>query len=187
MLSEGYAAVTARRIAAEAGVTAPLVHYHFGPLDDLFIAVLRRRAEEGLERQRQVMAGDRPLSALWDFSFATATVRYITEFMALAHHRDAVKEELVRFIQRFQEAAVVSLEEAQQEGRVALGELGAFGVVTALINSARGIAMQWVLGTREGHDEAVAIVMNLIGPLERGIREPEAGTRGKRGRRLLVP
>jgi AcrR family transcriptional regulator len=51
ILDEGYAAVTSRRVANEAGVTPPLVHYYFPTLDDLFLAVFRRRAEEQLERQ----------------------------------------------------------------------------------------------------------------------------------------
>jgi TetR/AcrR family transcriptional regulator len=38
MLEEGYAAVSSRRIAAEVGVTAALIHYYFRTLDDLFIA-----------------------------------------------------------------------------------------------------------------------------------------------------
>ena len=39
-------------IAKDAGVTAALVHYYFGPLDDLFLAVLRRRAEQQFDHAR---------------------------------------------------------------------------------------------------------------------------------------
>lgn len=176
MIEEGYAAVTARRIATEAGVTAPLVHYHFGPLDDLFIAVLRRRSGEGLARQAELMAGPRPLSALWDFSFATATVRYISEFMSLAHHREAVREELVQVIRQFHNAATASLEQAEREGRIHLHGEDPAGVVTALINTARGIAMQRVLGKTEGHEEAVDIVMRLVARLEGVGRRPAPAT-----------
>jgi AcrR family transcriptional regulator len=180
MLREGYAAVTARRIAAEAGVTAPLVHYHFGPLDDLFIALLRRRTEDGLARQTTAMAGPRPLTALWDFSFATASVRYTTEFMALAHHRDAVRSELLLSIRAFNEAAAASLREADRDGRINLAGADPAGIVVALINSARGIAMQRVLGFTEGHDQALRIVAGLIEPFETADGRPAA----KRLRRL---
>ena len=37
MMREGYAAVTSRRVEAEAGLK---LHYHFATLDDLFIAVV---------------------------------------------------------------------------------------------------------------------------------------------------
>ena len=47
LLTEGYAAVTSRRVAAEAGLKPQLVHYYFATMDDLYLAVFRRRAEEG--------------------------------------------------------------------------------------------------------------------------------------------
>ena len=40
MLQDGYAAVSSRRVAKDAGVAPALVHYYFGTLDDLFVAVM---------------------------------------------------------------------------------------------------------------------------------------------------
>ena len=37
MLTEGYAAVTSRRVAAEAGVNPGLVYYYFGPMDNIVV------------------------------------------------------------------------------------------------------------------------------------------------------
>ena len=45
MLDEGYAAATSRRVAAQAGVKSALVHYYFPSMDDLFVAVLRDKAD----------------------------------------------------------------------------------------------------------------------------------------------
>ena len=50
LLEEGYAAVTSRRVAERAGLKPQLVHYYFRTMEDLFLAVFRRRAEEGLGR-----------------------------------------------------------------------------------------------------------------------------------------
>lgn len=66
MLDEGYAAATSRRVAAKAGVKSALVHYYFPSMDDLFLAVLRTGAETNLARQREALADDRPLHALWN-------------------------------------------------------------------------------------------------------------------------
>src|SRR5258708_23493159 len=68
MLDEGYAAATSRRVAAQAGVKSALVHYYFPSMDDLFVAVLRDKAEAILERQRQAMAESEPLHALWQLN-----------------------------------------------------------------------------------------------------------------------
>ena len=48
LLEEGYAAVTSRRVAERAGLKPQLVHYYFRTMEDLFLEVFRRRAEEGL-------------------------------------------------------------------------------------------------------------------------------------------
>src|SRR6476661_728394 len=64
MLEEGYAAAS-RRVAAKAGVKPALVHYYFPSMDDLFLAVLQDGAETNLTRQRQALADDEPLQALW--------------------------------------------------------------------------------------------------------------------------
>ena len=70
MLEDGYAAATSRRVAARAGVKPALVHYHFPSMDDLFLAVLREGAEANLVRQRQALAADEPLHALWTLNNA---------------------------------------------------------------------------------------------------------------------
>src|SRR5512139_237451 len=68
MVEEGYAAVTSRRVAARAGLKPQLVHYYFRTMDDLFLALVRRGAEQNLERQTRALASAQPLRALWEFS-----------------------------------------------------------------------------------------------------------------------
>src|SRR3954468_15363384 len=65
MLEEGYAAATSRRVAARAGGKPALVPYYFPSMDDLVLAVLREGAEDNLVRQREALADDEPLNALW--------------------------------------------------------------------------------------------------------------------------
>src|SRR5215212_3837286 len=68
MLEEGYAAATSRRVAAKAHVKPALVHYYFPSMDDLFVAVLRHKAESNLQHQRQAIAEAQPLHALWQLN-----------------------------------------------------------------------------------------------------------------------
>ena len=49
MIDEGYAAVTSRRVAEKAGLKPQLVHYYFRTMDDLFLEVFRRYADQGME------------------------------------------------------------------------------------------------------------------------------------------
>ena len=72
MRTEGYAAISSRRVASEAGVTGALVHYYFPTLDDLFVEVFRRGAEQNLERHARALEKPQPLRALWGFSIEPA-------------------------------------------------------------------------------------------------------------------
>src|SRR5215218_6848657 len=65
LLDEGYAAVTSRKVAARAGLKPQLVHYYFRTMDDLFLEVFRRRADENLAAFEQAIAADGSLRNLW--------------------------------------------------------------------------------------------------------------------------
>ena len=75
MLDEGYAAVTSRRVAARAGLKPQLVHYYFRTMDDLFVALIRRGAEQNLEHQARALASPQPLRALWELGATPARRR----------------------------------------------------------------------------------------------------------------
>ena len=112
MIDDGYAAVSSRRIAKDAGVTPALVHYYFGTLDDLFLAVLRRRADQQLERQRRTISSSpRPLRRLWDVSKDPDGTALLSELMALANHRKIVRSELATYAEQFRKVQLEALQE----------------------------------------------------------------------------
>src|ERR1700759_504847 len=94
MLDEGYASVTSRNVAARAGIQAPLVHYYFATIDDLFIAVLRRRSERNVERMEAALRSPRPLQAWWDLVSDPRGTTLFFELIAAANHRPALKAEV---------------------------------------------------------------------------------------------
>jgi len=102
MLDDGYAAVTYRAVAAKAGVTPALVQYYFPTLDDLFVATIRRRGEQNLQRlEKALRRGDKhPLRVLWEYSNKEATASLTTEFMALGNHRKSIRSEITEVTDR---------------------------------------------------------------------------------------
>jgi AcrR family transcriptional regulator len=166
MLREGYAAVTSRRVAIEAGVTAPLVHYYFPTLDDLFVAVLRRRAEEQLERQARLLAADEPLRALWRFGTDRASARFVTEFIGLANHRKSIRAEFAAYAERFRAIELEALEQAVADGRIDLGGMSPAGVLVLLSTAARGFVNEQTVGMRTGHEDVNELVEQLLARAE---------------------
>jgi AcrR family transcriptional regulator len=165
IVDEGYAAATSRRVAAKAGVKPALVHYYFPSMDDLFVAVLRDKAETNLQRQRQAIAGEEPLHALWLLSGAT-DARLFTEFLAMANHRKAIRSEISSYAMRFRDL---------EEGAMTLAlkargiDLEAFPpVVMSMImgSLARMVLHEQGLGITRGHDQARAFIEQCLDRFE---------------------
>ena len=65
-LTDGYAALSTRRVADIAGVPLSQIHYHFGSKRQLILAVLAAENDRLLERQREMFASEDPLWVRWD-------------------------------------------------------------------------------------------------------------------------
>jgi AcrR family transcriptional regulator len=165
MLDEGYAAATSRRVAAKAGVKPALVHYYFPSMDDLFVAVLRDKAEDNLVHQRQAIAEAQPVHALWQL-YSTHDAQLFTEFLAMANHRKTIRSEIVAYAMRFRDL---------QEGVVTLAlkargvdlELFPPVVVTMIMGGlARMVLHEQGLGITRGHGEATAFIERWLDRFE---------------------
>ena len=97
MLRDGYAAVTSRRLETETGLK---VHYHFGSIDDLFIAVVRRRGEINLALMSEALSSSEPLRAWWRLASDRRGSRLLVEITAAANHRPACRSKWPRSPER---------------------------------------------------------------------------------------
>ncbi|KAA9161594.1 TetR/AcrR family transcriptional regulator [Amycolatopsis acidicola] len=158
MLEEGYAAVGVRRLAREAGVAPALVLYYFKTLDDLFLAVLKRRADGEFERQQRLLDSKPPLQALWELS-RDPGLALITEFMALANHREAVRVAFAADAERYRKAQVEAIMRKAESG---LPDVSPAALVVATTGIARILGMESALGITGGHEETVALIEDLL-------------------------
>jgi AcrR family transcriptional regulator len=111
MFEEGYASVSYRAVAAQAGVTPSLVQYYFPTLDSVFVATIRRYSERNLKRLNDILQRhpDQPLRALWKFSWDEASGAMITEFMALGNHRKSIRAEIAEVTEQMRELQIEAL------------------------------------------------------------------------------
>ncbi len=167
LLTEGYAAVTSRRVAAEAGLKPQLVHYYFATMDDLYLAVFRRRAEEGLVRQAAALASDDPLRALWDFSLDDAGTALTYEFVALANHRKEIRSEIAHYAERFRTMQVAALGGILESAGIDTTAFPPGAVSVFLTSLSRVLIMERTLGLTAGHADAVAVAERFIEQLDR--------------------
>jgi AcrR family transcriptional regulator len=174
MLEEGYAAVTSRRVAEKAALKPQLVHYYFRTMDELFLAAFRRRAEQGLRVQAQVLQSSQPLWALWRFSTDPAATAITMEFIALANHRKALKAEIAYYAERFREEQQKALSTVLQRYGKDAGdpaEVPALVWSVLMTSVSRVLVIEQALGMSAGHAETVEFVERYLHRLE-GDPEP---------------
>jgi AcrR family transcriptional regulator len=61
LLADGYAGLSTRKVADEAGVPLSQLHYYFGSKQGLILALFEQENQRRLERQRRLYAEDAPL------------------------------------------------------------------------------------------------------------------------------
>ena len=174
MLEEGYAAVTSRHLAARAGLKPQLVHYYFRTMDDLFLALYRRRADQALERQARALSSDQPLWSLWDLSRDPRGTALTMEFTALANHRKAIRAELSVSAERYRVGLLECFRSVLARYEIDAEEYPPI-VCAVLLTSVSTLLVieQATLGMSSGHAETVDFVEGLIGRVEGDRRSPE--------------
>jgi AcrR family transcriptional regulator len=166
MVTDGYAAATSRRIAREAGITPAAVHYYFGTLDKLFLALIRRRADQQLQRHRQIREAPQPLHRLWQVSNDRAGASLLAELLAMSNHRKSIRGELLAYAAEFRDVQLEAL-----SGHLARVELNGVEVppvaLVALIASlSPGLVAEEALGLSAGLSEAHALIEQLLDLIE---------------------
>ena len=97
LLADGYANLSTRKVAAEAGVPLSQLHYHFGSKKGLILALLEMENRRRLERQEEMYSADVPLWQRYeqacDFledDLESGYVRVLQEMMAAGWSEPAV-------------------------------------------------------------------------------------------------
>lgn len=166
LLEEGYAAVTSRRVADRAGLKPQLVHYYFRTMEDLFLAVFHRRAEEGLAVLRTALQSPQPLWALWRFSTAPEATRLTMEFMGLANHRKALRAEIVYYAERFRQEQNAAIAEALRRHDIDQAEVPPVVWTVFATSVSQALVMERALGISTGHAETFAYCEQWLRRLE---------------------
>jgi AcrR family transcriptional regulator len=164
MLKDGYAAVTSRRVEAEAGIK---LHYHFGSIDDLFVAVFRRRAERSVERMRAALTSAEPLKAWWALASDPRGTALLVELTAAANHRAMLQAEVAELARDVRRMEMDTLAAILDEYGIDQSELPPALVAAAVQGLALVVVQDEVRGFDTAHDEARAAMVRLIDRLER--------------------
>jgi AcrR family transcriptional regulator len=154
ILDEGYAAVSTRRVAKEAGLKPPLVHYYFPATDDLFLAVFRRAAARETKKLDEAVASTRSLRGLWSIYCNQSQTALAVEFMALANHRKAIRDEIAAVTKRERQRRAKILASLVDMDAIEPSDFSTTGLNVLLIAVARTLVTETGLGITTGHSDA---------------------------------
>jgi AcrR family transcriptional regulator len=166
MLEDGYAAVSSRSVAAAVGINAPLVHYYFPTIDQLFVAVLRRRSERNVERMADALDSDEPLRAWWHLASDPRGTALFVELLAAANHRPELKAEVGVVARDIRAMQMERLTTLLLEYGVDPDEFPPALIAAAMQGLAFGVVQDQAAGYETAHDEAIAGMERFIDRLE---------------------
>ena len=166
MLEEGYAAVTTRRVGAKAEISPNLVHYYWDTMDDLFIEVFRRRAEERLARLAQRVETHPSLRTVWGVSTYPPAVAFNIEFNALANHRKAVKAVITEYSDRYRAMQLEAISQAIEAAGLSSDDYPPMVLWLAMTGIAQVVALLEAHDIKEGVPDALAFIEKLIDSID---------------------
>ena len=166
MIEKGYAAITYRSVAVQAGVAAGLVQYYFPALDDLFVAVLRNSTDRVVSSLLEAGRQPQPLRAVWSYGNNATGTALLMEFMALANHRPAVGAAIGEGGERVRQAllgVVTPLWSTYGLDSEALPPAAMLFLLSAI---PRMVHLEERLGTFTGHAETITLIESFLDAVE---------------------
>jgi AcrR family transcriptional regulator len=162
MIEHGYAAVTTRRVAAEAELNPQLVHYYFRSIDQLLLDVFRRRAENGLEIFAQLLQQDLSLKTLWEFGLNEPVAKFNIEFTALANHNKSIRSEIVRYAERYQQIQLAAVTQILERRGITAEVCPPIVALLAITGVSQTLMLAESVGLTAGHEEAIAFIEHFL-------------------------
>jgi AcrR family transcriptional regulator len=165
MVEEGYAAVTTRRLARRVGLKPQVVHYYYGTMDALLLAMYRRLIDQTVKRIEEAMITETPVRALWDFASDPAGMTTAVELWALANHRKAFRKLLAQSRVRFRKVLVNYLTRFFK-GRVPDPQALSLLVAVLAGGISRPLVAEKAIGISKEHSGTLALVDACIRHLD---------------------
>lgn len=186
LIRVGYAGVTTRKLAEEAGANAGLVHYYFGSMEEVFLQVLERFTSRLMERQRPMYQGpgtyldkwraamsylepDRPYQKIW------------CELQAMAWNRPEYRPRMARVLEAWSDAMRGAVTQAVERYRLT-GPLSPDDWVTLIVTLNEGLILERLAGITRGHDRLLRAIDRWLSDREREAAARGKSRRGKRAR-----
>jgi AcrR family transcriptional regulator len=175
LLEDGYARLSTRDIAAEAGVNHALIHYYFGTKDKLVIAALDDANSQLLERQTQMYASPSGFAEKWakarefyEQDLASGFVRVQMELWAASFSNPQLRREVLPRVLAWRRIVEGGVREALEYYQLDL-PFSTEALACWIVDFWWGMEFEMLLGMSEQethHQEALDAMQRLLQHLD---------------------
>ncbi|HKV85558.1 MAG TPA: helix-turn-helix domain-containing protein [Ktedonobacterales bacterium] len=173
LIRVGYANISTRRLAEEAGANHGLVHYYFGSMEQLLIRVLERFTERLIARQRAMYAADAPFIEKWrqamsflDEDLDSGYEKIWFELQALAWNRPELQGRLIRVRRQWTEVLIEAFQRGCDEYELDTNRFPVEALAALAGTFNEGIILNRLSGVHEGHAALLEMVDRWLVSLE---------------------
>lgn len=181
LVEVGYAGISTRRLAEEAGANHGLIHYYFGSMEELFVQVLERFTERLIARQRAMYARPVPFIEKWrtawryhEDDLAAGYPKIWLELQALAWNRPDLRARVARVNAEWRAVLSEAFTAALREYGVDEATLPPEVAVALTMTFEHGAQLERLSGIADGHAAIVAWI-------DRWLEHQEGRLAGRRG------
>ena len=184
LLADGYAGLSTRKVAEEAGVSVSQLNYHFGSKQGLILALFEEENQRRLARQTEMYAEDVPLWRRYDRAcdfleddLESGYVRVLQEMIAAGWSTPEIGDATREMVKGWYEL----LNDVATEAADRFGGLGPFSPAEAaalVVNAFIGAEALLLLGF-DRHQVPIRASLRRVGELIRAAEERSAGHGGR--------
>jgi AcrR family transcriptional regulator len=156
LVEVGYAGITTRGLAEEAGVNHGLVHYYFGSNENLLVQTLERFTQRLIARQEELYAAELPFVEKWRTAMRhlvsddVAYEKVWLELQAMGWNNDELRERLARVNAEWRRVLTDAFAVPHRELGI---EMPLDALVSLVVTFNIGVMVERLGGIDTGHDE----------------------------------
>jgi AcrR family transcriptional regulator len=173
LIKVGHAAVTTRLVSQEAGVNHGLVHYYYGSMEELFLAVLERFTGRLIVRQRAMYAADTSFLVKWrkamgflEEDLAAGYPKVLLELEAMGWNRPAMRKRIAAVINEWRKVLTEAFAPAMEQYGIVDGPLGLEAMVALVMTFNQGIHLERLSDVSQGHAALLRAIDRWLASLE---------------------
>jgi AcrR family transcriptional regulator len=174
LIDVGYAGISTRRLAEEAGANHGLVHYYFGSMENLFVRVLERFTARLIARQRGMYArtdisGAQKWKTAMSYLESDLEAGYPKiwlELQALGWNRPDIAERVAGVNREWREVLTEAFDGMLDEYEVDRDKFPLDAMVSLAMTFNEGVMVERLSGISTGHAELMEMVEGWLGSLE---------------------